>query len=123
MSTCHVPDADQQIPALTRESKGKKGSSCQRQKTVQSATGLTIIATHPKGLALMTEDLQPEIIVNSTMNKSESTIGWGARPVFMIGWEAESIKSQIISWKRWPILWSLMKISCAELLNVDARYN
>jgi hypothetical protein len=37
--------------------------------------------------------------------------------VFTIGWEAESMKSQIISSKRWPILWSLMKISCAELLN------
>jgi hypothetical protein len=55
--------------------------------------------------------------------KTVSTIGWGAKPVFMIGWEAESMKSQIISWRRWPILWSLMKISYAELLNVDARCN
>jgi hypothetical protein len=46
-----------------------------------------------------------------------STIDWGASLVFTIGWEAESMKSQIISSKRWPILWSLMKISCAELLN------
>jgi hypothetical protein len=52
-----------------------------------------------------------------------STIGWGARPVFMIGWEAESMRSQIIGWKRWPILWFLMRISCAELLNADARCN
>jgi hypothetical protein len=36
---------------------GKKRSSCLRQKTVQNAMGLTIIATHPKGFALMTEDL------------------------------------------------------------------
>jgi hypothetical protein len=33
-----------------------------------------------------------------------STIGWGERLVFMIGWEAESMKSQTIDWKRWPIL-------------------
>jgi hypothetical protein len=32
--------------------------------------GLTIIATHPKGFALMMEDLQPEITVNSTINGS-----------------------------------------------------
>jgi hypothetical protein len=43
--------------------------------------------------------------------------------VFTIGWEAESRKSQTIGWKRWPILWFLMKISCGELLNNDARYN
>jgi hypothetical protein len=55
--------------------------------------------------------------------KLASTIGWGARPVFMIGWEAESMKSQTNGWKRWPSLWSLMKISCVELLTVDARYN
>jgi hypothetical protein len=41
----------------------------------------------------------------------------------MIGWEAESMKSQTINWKRCPILSSLMKISCAELLNVDAHCN
>jgi hypothetical protein len=41
----------------------------------------------------------------------------------MIGWEVELMKSQTISWKRWPILCFLMKVSCAELLNVDARYN
>jgi hypothetical protein len=33
------------------------------------------------------------------------------------------MKSQTIGWMRWPILWSLMRISCAELLNVDARCN
>jgi hypothetical protein len=55
--------------------------------------------------------------------KPTYTIGWGARLVFMVGWEAESMKSQTIGWKRWPILWSLMETSCAELLNVDARYN
>jgi hypothetical protein len=81
----------------------------------------------------MMEDLQPEITANSTINRSQftiswgakpaSTIGWGARLVFMIGWEAESIRSQTISWKRWLILWSLMKISCTELLNVDAHYD
>jgi hypothetical protein len=41
----------------------------------------------------------------------------------MICWEAESMRSQTISGKRWLILWSPMKISCAELLNVDTRYN
>jgi hypothetical protein len=81
----------------------------------------------------MTEDPQPEITVNSTINQSQFTIGWGgkasfhdrlgARPMFMIGWEAELMKSQTIGWKRWPILWFLMKISCAELLNVYARCN
>jgi hypothetical protein len=55
--------------------------------------------------------------------KPASTNGWGARSVFMIGWEAESTKSRTISYKRWPIHWSLMKISCAKLLNVDARCN
>jgi hypothetical protein len=32
----------------------EEGSSCRQQKTVQSATGLTIMATHPKGIALLT---------------------------------------------------------------------
>jgi hypothetical protein len=32
---------------------GKKGSNYRRQKTVQSAMGLTIVVTHLKGLALM----------------------------------------------------------------------
>jgi hypothetical protein len=84
----------------------KKGSNYQQQKTVQSATGLTIMAIQPKGYALMTEDLQPRIIVDLTTNgswftigwgaKPASTIGWGARPAFMIGWEVESMKSQTI---------------------------
>jgi hypothetical protein len=53
----------------------------------------------------MTKDLQIEITVNS-INRSQSTIGWGAklastigwgaRPVFMIGWEAELMRSQTI---------------------------
>jgi hypothetical protein len=47
---------------------GKKGSRCQRQKTVQSAMELIIMATHPKGFALMTKDLQSGINVNSTIN-------------------------------------------------------
>jgi hypothetical protein len=29
---------------------GNKGSSCQQQKTFQSATGITVMATNPKGL-------------------------------------------------------------------------
>jgi hypothetical protein len=33
------------------------------------------------------------------------------------------MRSQIIGWKRWLILWSLMKISCVELLNVDGNCN
>jgi hypothetical protein len=91
------------------------------------------MATQLRGLALMTEDLQPRITVDSTINKSRftidwgakpaSTIGWGARLACMIGWETESMKSQMIDWKKWPILWSLMRISCAKLLNVDAHYN
>jgi hypothetical protein len=44
------------------------------------------MATHPKGLALMTEDLQPRITVDLTINRSQFTIGWGAKPVFTIGW-------------------------------------
>jgi hypothetical protein len=61
--------------------------------------------------------------INGWGAKPAFTIGWGARPVFMIGWEAESMKGQTIGWKRWPILWSPMKILCVELLNVDAQYN
>jgi hypothetical protein len=67
---------------------------------------LTIITTHPKGLALMTGDLQPRITVDLTINGSRFTIGWGgkasvydrlgARPALMIGLEAESMKSQTI---------------------------
>jgi hypothetical protein len=48
--------------------------------------GLIIIATHPKEFALMSEYLQPEITVNSTINGSESTIGWGAKQASTIGW-------------------------------------
>jgi hypothetical protein len=55
----------------------KNRSSCRRQKTVQSATELTIMATHPKELALMTEDLQPKITMDSTINEPQFTIGWG----------------------------------------------
>jgi hypothetical protein len=33
------------------------------------------------------------------------------------------MKSQTIGWKRWPIHWSLMKISCAKLLNDDTHCN
>jgi hypothetical protein len=38
----------------------------------------------------------------------------------MIDWEAESMKSQTIGWKIWSIPWFLTRISCAELLNIDA---
>jgi hypothetical protein len=65
---------------------GKKGSSCRQQKIVQSAMGLTIIATHPKGFALMTGYLQPEITVNSTISRCQSTIGRGAKPASTINW-------------------------------------
>jgi hypothetical protein len=41
---------------------------------------LRTIATHPKGFALMTEDLQPKITVNSAINGSQSMIGLGAKP-------------------------------------------
>jgi hypothetical protein len=47
----------------SKSTAGKKESSCRRQKIVQNATRLTIIATHLKGFALMTEDLQQEITV------------------------------------------------------------
>jgi hypothetical protein len=59
----------------------------------------------------------------SAINGSQFINGSGARPAFMIGWEAELMKSQTIGWKGWSILWSLMKTSCAELLNVDALCN
>jgi hypothetical protein len=42
----------------------KKGSSCRWQKTFQNATGLRIMATHPKGFALMIEDLQLRITMD-----------------------------------------------------------
>jgi hypothetical protein len=81
----------------------------------------------------MTKDLQLRITVDFTINgsrftivrgaKPASTIGWGVRLAFVIGWEAESMKSQTIGWKRWSILWCLMRISCVGLLNVDAHYN
>jgi hypothetical protein len=55
----------------------------------------------------MTGDLQSNITMDLTINRSRFTIGWGAkpasmigwgaRPTFMIGWEAESMKSQMIS--------------------------
>jgi hypothetical protein len=35
------------------------------------------MASHPKELALMTEDLQPKIIVDSTINEPQFTIDWG----------------------------------------------
>jgi hypothetical protein len=54
----------------------------------------------------MTEDLQPRITVDLTINGSWFTIGWwakpaptngwGAMPAFLIGWEAESMNSQMI---------------------------
>jgi hypothetical protein len=44
------------------------------------------MATHPKGFALMTEDLQARITVDSTINGSRFMIGWGAKPAFTIGW-------------------------------------
>jgi hypothetical protein len=65
---------------------GNKGLSCRRQKTVQSAMGLTIITTYPKGFALMTEDPQPRITMDSTINGSRFMIDWGAKPASTIGW-------------------------------------
>jgi hypothetical protein len=59
---------------LSSSTAGKKGSSCRQQKTVQSATWLTIMATHPKGFALMTDDLQPRITMDLTINGSQFTI-------------------------------------------------
>jgi hypothetical protein len=56
---------------------GKKGSSYRRHKTVQSVTGLTIMATHPKGFALMTEDLRPRTTVDSTINGLDSRLAGG----------------------------------------------
>jgi hypothetical protein len=41
--------------------------------------GLTIIATRPKGFALMTEDLRPRITVDSTNRRSRFTIGRGGK--------------------------------------------
>jgi hypothetical protein len=44
-----------------------------------------IISSHPKEFALMIEDLQPEITVDSRINGSRSTISWGAKPTSTIG--------------------------------------
>jgi hypothetical protein len=44
------------------------------------------MATRPKGLALMTEDLQPRITEDSTINGYQFMIGWEAKPASMIGW-------------------------------------
>jgi hypothetical protein len=35
------------------------------------------MATHPKGFALMPEDLQPRITMDSIINGFQFTIGWG----------------------------------------------
>jgi hypothetical protein len=86
----------------------------------------TTIATHPKGFALMKEDLQPEITVNSKISwggKASVHDRLGEKPVLMIGREAESMRSQTIGSKRWLIRWFLMRTSCVGLLNVDARCN
>jgi hypothetical protein len=48
--------------------------------------GLTTTAAHLREFASMTEDLQPGITVNLAMNRSQSRIGWGARPTSMIDW-------------------------------------
>jgi hypothetical protein len=56
------------------------------------------MAIYAKKLTLMTEDLQPKITMDLTINKSRFKIGWGGgkasvhdqlgeRPTFMIGWE------------------------------------
>jgi hypothetical protein len=53
---------------------GRKGSSYQRQRTVQNAMEHTTIATHPKRFALIAEELQSGIIVNLVINGSRSMI-------------------------------------------------
>jgi hypothetical protein len=101
----------------------KKGTSCRRQRIVQNATRLTTTTAHLREFTSTIEDLPPGITVNSLINGSQSMIGWGARPTFMIDWEVKSMKSQAIVWERWPNLWSLMKTSCVDLSNVDVLYN
>jgi hypothetical protein len=101
------------------------------------------MTTHPKELALMTEDLQPKITVDSTINESQFTIGWGGKASVhdQLGGKASvhdrlggkaSVHDQLGGrvneesndrLKRWLILWSPMRISCAEILNVDSHYN
>jgi hypothetical protein len=45
------------------------------------------MAIYPKKLTLMTEDLQPKITMDLTINKSRFKIGWGgARPASTISW-------------------------------------
>jgi hypothetical protein len=66
------------------------------EKDFQSATGLVTITAPPRRFASMTEGLQSWITVNSIINRSKFINGWGARPVFMIGYEAESMKGQTI---------------------------
>jgi hypothetical protein len=43
--------------------------------------GLTTTAAHLREFASMTEDLQLEITMNSTINGSQSIIGWGKASV------------------------------------------
>jgi hypothetical protein len=49
---------------------GKKGSRYQQQRIIQSAMRLTTTAAHLREFALMTEDLQLEITMNTTINRS-----------------------------------------------------
>jgi hypothetical protein len=56
---------------------GKKGSSYQRQKIVQSARRLITIIAHPKGFASTTEGLELVITANSAINESQFINGWG----------------------------------------------
>jgi hypothetical protein len=41
-------------------------------------------------------DNQRVLVHNWLGGKAASTIGWGAKPTFMMGWEVESMKSQMI---------------------------
>jgi hypothetical protein len=50
-------------------------------RIVQSSMGLTTTAAHLREFASMTEDLQLEITMNSTINGSQSIIGWGKASV------------------------------------------
>jgi hypothetical protein len=64
----------------------KKGLSCQQQRIVQSAKGLTTTIAHLRGFASMIEDIQLGITVNSVINGSQFTIRWGAKPASTIDW-------------------------------------
>jgi hypothetical protein len=54
---------------------GKKGSSCQQQKIVQCAIGLTTTETHLREFSSMTKDLQLRTWIQQSMGLSPLSAG------------------------------------------------